>query len=596
MTSKSTSTYNRLNWEESEFAILCETCLGVNPFIRMTKEKYGRECKICNRPFTVFRWCPGRGMRFKTTQICQTCSKMKNVCQTCIFDLNYGLPVEVRDTAMKIKDDAPREGVNREYYTQNMRNELSVSQAGQPLSQFDPTNADQNPMLKRMSRTEPYYKRNLPHLCSFWIKGACKRGEECPYRHEKPSDPDDPLSVQNIKDRYYGSNDPVAQKILSQYNSLPSIVAPEDKTITTIYIGNVNKAVHERDLRSYFYQFGEIRSIIMAYKHNCSFVNFTTRRAAELAINSCSTGVVIKGILLNLNWSKSVGVKTDDESNYPIVPGLPDASNFVPSKTIQINPNPHIAPPPPKYPKNDEDSKNGNYVPPPPSKEKSVDIRDIDQSVTISQILQSLRIFKYKPPISYSINFKNLLEQVDKNLIFQIIGWALENINDLKRRAYLGKYLVKIDVPVEYRHDIIMSDLLQQVISNSSKLMQTRPIPAYNVCIENFKISHKNRETMKSSELNTGELKYDIVEMEKEKEQLSRRVERIKTKASSIQNLDLIIPAAKKYRNEYERHQTLKMEELQQRQIIRHLESKLNRLEKNLVDAQQNSLAATESG
>ena len=25
------------------------------------------------------------------------CSKLKNVCQTCLFDLEYGLPVQVRD-------------------------------------------------------------------------------------------------------------------------------------------------------------------------------------------------------------------------------------------------------------------------------------------------------------------------------------------------------------------------------------------------------------------------------------------------------------------------------------------------------------------
>jgi len=36
--------------------------------------------------------------------------------------------------------------------------------------------------LKRMARTEPYYKRNRPHICSFFVKGECKRGEECPYR------------------------------------------------------------------------------------------------------------------------------------------------------------------------------------------------------------------------------------------------------------------------------------------------------------------------------------------------------------------------------------------------------------------------------
>ena len=54
--SKSTNTYNRQNWEDSEFPILCQTCLGDNPYIRMMKEKYGKECKICDRPFTTFRW------------------------------------------------------------------------------------------------------------------------------------------------------------------------------------------------------------------------------------------------------------------------------------------------------------------------------------------------------------------------------------------------------------------------------------------------------------------------------------------------------------------------------------------------------------
>lgn len=91
-----------------------------------TKEKYGKECKICSRPFTVFRWCPGARMRFKKTEVCQTCSKIKNVCQTCLLDLEYGLPIQVRDAALKLKDELPRSDVNKEFYIQNIEQEVYI--------------------------------------------------------------------------------------------------------------------------------------------------------------------------------------------------------------------------------------------------------------------------------------------------------------------------------------------------------------------------------------------------------------------------------------------------------------------------------------
>lgn len=73
-------------------------------------------------------------------------------------------------------------------------------------------------------------------------------GEECPYRHEKPTDPEDPLADQNIKDRYYGVNDPVADKLLKRAAAMPTLETPEDKTITTLYLGNLG-TLTESDLR-----------------------------------------------------------------------------------------------------------------------------------------------------------------------------------------------------------------------------------------------------------------------------------------------------------------------------------------------------------
>lgn len=231
--SKSGNLYNRQNWEESDFPILCQTCLGDNPYLRMTREKYGKECKICARPFTVFRWCPGKGMRFKKTEICQSCCRMKNVCQTCLLDLEYGLPVQVRDAALNIQqDEMPKSDVGREFHVQKLEKELANTDGTMPHGTLGKARGSSD-MLVKLARTAPYYKRNRPHICSFWVKGACKRGEECPYRHEKPTDPDDPLADQNIKDRYFGVNDPVAEKLIKRIQDGSGIEEEQGKTTGT---------------------------------------------------------------------------------------------------------------------------------------------------------------------------------------------------------------------------------------------------------------------------------------------------------------------------------------------------------------------------
>lgn len=349
-TSKTTNTYNRQNWEDADFPILCQTCLGDNPYIRMTKEKYGKECKICSRPFTVFRWCPGARMRFKKTEVCQTCSKLKNVCQTCLLDLEYGLPIQVRDAALKMKDDIPKSDVNKEYYVQNMERELSKVDGGSMSGKFN----EPNEVLMRLARTAPYYKRNRPHVCSFWVKGECRRGEECPYRHERPTDPDDPLADQNIKDRYYGINDPVADKLLKRAAAMPALPPPEDKTITTLYIGNIG-ALTEQDLRDHFYQYGEIRSLSLVPKQQCAFVQYTTRAAAENAAEKTFNKLILGGRRLSIKWGRSQGrigttIGAQNLEVYEPVPGLPGALPELSNNFFNLEPGhiplPNMPPPP----------------------------------------------------------------------------------------------------------------------------------------------------------------------------------------------------------------------------------------------------------
>jgi len=43
---------------------------------------------------------------------------MKNVCQTCLFDLDFGLPVELRDKFIDQKEivSMPKDVVNRDFW------------------------------------------------------------------------------------------------------------------------------------------------------------------------------------------------------------------------------------------------------------------------------------------------------------------------------------------------------------------------------------------------------------------------------------------------------------------------------------------------
>ncbi|CAH8270323.1 unnamed protein product [Arabidopsis lyrata] len=254
----------------ADFPITCESCFGDNPYVRMTRADYDKECKICRRPFTAFRWRPGRNARFKKTEICQTCCRLKNVCQVCLLDLEFGLPVQVRDTALQINSthySIPESHVNREYFAED-----HDRKTGAGLDY------------------ESSFGKMLPN---------CKRGAECSYRHEMPETGE--LSQQNIKDRYYGVNDPVAKKLHGKAGEMGTLEPPEDESIKTLYVRGLNSSILEQDIHDKLYAYGAIR--VFAEK-GYAFVAFKTREGAEKAIQELSNRLVVNGQRLKLTWGR----------------------------------------------------------------------------------------------------------------------------------------------------------------------------------------------------------------------------------------------------------------------------------------------------
>lgn len=117
-------------------------------------------------------------------------------------------------------------------------------------------------------------------------------------------------------------NDPVAKKMLQRAEESPT-APPEDQTVKTLYIGNVDHKIKESDLRyasfllnlknirDYFYYFGEIASINIVPNNHSAFIEFTTREAAESAIGKLYNNLIIHGTFLRLAWYvRSLGLLT----------------------------------------------------------------------------------------------------------------------------------------------------------------------------------------------------------------------------------------------------------------------------------------------
>ena len=68
--------------------------------------------------------------------------------------------------------------------------------------------------------------------------------------------------------------------------------------------------------------------------------------------------------------------------------------------------------------------------------------------------------------------FRNGLIQGDKLVIYPILQWLFENLPELKKRAYLARYLVKVEIPPDQLADQELYELHESVRLSVSCLLQ----------------------------------------------------------------------------------------------------------------------------
>ncbi|WBW75120.1 Prp19 complex subunit, RNA-binding Cwf5 [Schizosaccharomyces osmophilus] len=276
---------NKIEWEDVEFPSICERCLGDNSYVRMTREPLGQECKICSRPCTIFRWSSSRERKRGKTQICVGCARLKNCCQACMLDLQFGLPIALRDAALKMVDSGPTNDINREFFAQNQQRLLKNEET--PYDSQE-SNAVARNLVRKTERREPYQK---------------------PARRKL----DEQESKQLLKDAKASDTSKSSEKSLFPIKKIVNgrvllsidMEPPKDKKIASLFIMGVEDELPDYKIRKHFEQYGPLKSVVCSHRAKCAFVNYKSRLSAEIAAASCPNGdLSIEGFRLKAQWGK----------------------------------------------------------------------------------------------------------------------------------------------------------------------------------------------------------------------------------------------------------------------------------------------------
>lgn len=252
--------------------------------------------------------------------------------------LRTGLPTHVRDAGLAMGGAAavtPLNVANREWYQAQAEKEMAAGQGRWGRKQVEG-------VVSSLSALQPHYARNRAHVCAFWLRGECDKGEACPYRHEQPQ-----LAAAAAAAAGGGAS---GTRAIAAGPSDPGTPPPPpaDTSITTLFLGNLDpQRVTERDLRSKLDSYGTLTSVRLVPRKRCAFAEFAERADAEKAISNLFGRFDVGGCSLRLSWSLSSG-NSGKSSAPPGIRTAPVTASAAAAAAQMRNKTPTArAPPPP---------------------------------------------------------------------------------------------------------------------------------------------------------------------------------------------------------------------------------------------------------
>ena len=237
-----------------------------------------------------------------------------------MLDLSFGLPIVVRDAALKMVAPGPQSSINREYYAQEHEKEIQEGRG--VVEEYEKTDEKARELLRRLANSEPYYKRQRRLEASGESQALGNVGgqqEQAGQRRIGYGPSPGPIRTNDnrrggpLPDRgrgggLRGRSGGRGGRPFPSAAQLPpgpqDILPPSDPNITSLFITGVEDDLPEHALRSFFTPFGTIRSLICSHRSHCAFINYASRESAEAAAEHCQGKAVIQGCPLRVQWGK----------------------------------------------------------------------------------------------------------------------------------------------------------------------------------------------------------------------------------------------------------------------------------------------------
>lgn len=196
-----------------------------------------------------------------------------------------------------------------------------------------------------------------------------------------------------------------------------------------------------------------------------------------------------------------------------------------------------------------------------------VDLQEENEGVY--KLTEFLKVLNF--PGNFDVDFQRGLSSGDKKILYPIFHHILTKLPQMQQRAYLGRFLANIFIPDEF----LVEDDMKQAYHEYKELQAQ------------FQVVHQELEVQRSQALPPQELKKNIDQLEKEKEQLVTKISKLKTKFLGNQDFQELLEATSKLRKEQEEEAMLNEKMREQQQYLEWCEGNLLAAQQRLLEARK---------